>query len=225
MAKKHFQICQVSYRYFQRWRHPTVHIRLAFPWYWQARVGSHQQQRLTIYHGRLSDSFSTTWSGSVILTGGQNIIASIAADSSTYFSHYWLTFFRRCALCCTRLWDSDRDLDSVLRVRLTHSFPWLRWQALLFFSSLQYPQHGTMGANTIESWWGNTVYLKTADQQALPMRKVVPGEFFGLVVNFSWASHRTDSGFSGLNRGDVYYHSLCDLCCNFISVFRRLRLQ
>ena len=64
-----------------------------------------------------------------------------------------------------------------------YTFPWLCWQASLFFKSLQYPRRGTIGENTIESWWGNTVYLKTADQQALPLRKVVPGEFFGSVVN------------------------------------------
>ncbi|KAI9436132.1 OPT oligopeptide transporter [Lactarius psammicola] len=50
---------------------------------------------------------------------------------------------------------------------------------LIVFFALQYPRRGTIGKNTIESWWGNTVYLKTADQQALPLRKVVPGEFFG----------------------------------------------
>jgi hypothetical protein len=53
---------------------------------------------------------------------------------------------------------------------------------LIVFFALQYPRHGTIGKNTIENWWGNTVYMKTADQQALPLRKVVPGEFFGLVA-------------------------------------------
>ena len=97
-----------------------------------------------------------------------------------------------------------------------------------FFFSLQYPRRGTIGKNTIESWWGNTVYMKTADQQALPLRKVVPGDFFGLVavLELFLSLHRADSvitTFSGLDRGDGYYHPLCDLCCcNFISVFRIL---
>ncbi|KAH9060711.1 oligopeptide transporter [Lactarius vividus] len=50
---------------------------------------------------------------------------------------------------------------------------------LIVFFALQYPRRGTIGKNTIESWWGNTVYMKTADQQALPLRQVAPGEFFG----------------------------------------------
>jgi len=50
---------------------------------------------------------------------------------------------------------------------------------LLVFFALQYPNRGTIGANTIEKWWGNTVYTQTADQNALPLRQVVAGEYFG----------------------------------------------
>jgi hypothetical protein len=65
--------------------------------------------------------------------------------------------------------------------------------------------------------------MKTADQQALPLRKVVPGENFGLVagVELFLSPHGADSvitTFSGLDRGDVYYHSPCNHCCTFISV-------
>ncbi|KAI9437044.1 OPT oligopeptide transporter protein-domain-containing protein [Lactarius indigo] len=58
---------------------------------------------------------------------------------------------------------------------------------LIVFFALQYPRRGTIGKNTIESWWGNTVYMRTADQQALPLRQVVPGEFFGVfrILGFS----------------------------------------
>ncbi|KAI0286616.1 OPT oligopeptide transporter protein-domain-containing protein [Russula aff. rugulosa BPL654] len=45
---------------------------------------------------------------------------------------------------------------------------------LLVFFALQYPNRGTMGASTIEKWWGNTVYMETADQKALPLRKSGP---------------------------------------------------
>jgi hypothetical protein len=38
---------------------------------------------------------------------------------------------------------------------------------------------GTIGEKTIGSWWGNMVYVKTADQQTLPLRQVVAGEVFG----------------------------------------------
>ena len=76
------------------------------------------------------------------------------------------------------------------------------------YPSLQYPRHGTIGENTIENWWGNTVYMKTADQQALPLRKVVPGEFFGLVVRVKLSLNRHGANcmitaFPGLDRGDV----------------------
>jgi hypothetical protein len=53
-----------------------------------------------------------------------------------------------------------------------------------------------MGKNTIENWWGNTVYMKTADQQALPLRKVVPGEFFGLVAGVELFLSRDGADFS-----------------------------
>jgi len=50
---------------------------------------------------------------------------------------------------------------------------------LIVFFALQYPRNGNMGANSVGRWWGNTVYTQTADQNALPLRKVAAGEFFG----------------------------------------------
>ncbi|KAI0044883.1 oligopeptide transporter [Auriscalpium vulgare] len=50
---------------------------------------------------------------------------------------------------------------------------------LLVFFCLQYPRHGNIGRGTIESWWGNTVYQKTADFRMLPLRRVAEGEYFG----------------------------------------------
>ncbi|KAI9510643.1 OPT oligopeptide transporter [Russula earlei] len=50
---------------------------------------------------------------------------------------------------------------------------------LVVFFALQYPRDGTIGKGTIQNWWGNTVYTRTADQNTLPLRKVVEGEFFG----------------------------------------------
>jgi len=41
--------------------------------------------------------------------------------------------------------------------------------------------NGAIGINTIQQWWGNTVFTKTADAQALPLRTLAPGETFGYV--------------------------------------------
>jgi hypothetical protein len=34
---------------------------------------------------------------------------------------------------------------------------------ILIFFCLQYPRNGTIGADNVAKWWGNTVFLKTAD--------------------------------------------------------------
>lgn len=47
------------------------------------------------------------------------------------------------------------------------------------FHSLQYPQNGAIGAETLTLWWGNTVFLNTADARGDPMRVVADGETFG----------------------------------------------
>ncbi|KAJ7644816.1 OPT oligopeptide transporter [Roridomyces roridus] len=50
---------------------------------------------------------------------------------------------------------------------------------VLIFFILQYPRNGTIGINSIQSWWGNTVWMNTADAAGTPMRQVAPGETFG----------------------------------------------
>ena len=50
---------------------------------------------------------------------------------------------------------------------------------VLIFFCLQYPQNGTIGLTTIQSWWGNTVSFNTADGNKLPLLTVPEGEFFG----------------------------------------------
>lgn len=37
---------------------------------------------------------------------------------------------------------------------------------LVIYFTLQYPANGTIGENTIQSWWGNTVYKNTLDAKA-----------------------------------------------------------
>jgi hypothetical protein len=50
---------------------------------------------------------------------------------------------------------------------------------VLIFFSLQYPKNGTIGQNTIQSWWGNTVFNNNADAKGTPMKHLAEGEFFG----------------------------------------------
>jgi OPT family small oligopeptide transporter len=50
---------------------------------------------------------------------------------------------------------------------------------ILIFFCLQYPQNGTIGLNTIQSWWGNKVFLNTADGNSLPLLTLPEGSTFG----------------------------------------------
>ncbi|KAF7355477.1 OPT oligopeptide transporter [Mycena sanguinolenta] len=51
--------------------------------------------------------------------------------------------------------------------------------AVLIFFILEYPRGGTIGANNIAKWWGNNVYINTADGQKTPMIALAPGATFG----------------------------------------------
>ena len=46
---------------------------------------------------------------------------------------------------------------------------------LLLFLCLQLPKDGTL---TID-WWGNTVWMNTADMMGIPLKMAPPGETFG----------------------------------------------
>lgn len=48
-------------------------------------------------------------------------------------------------------------------------------------NSLEYPLNGTIGLNTIQSWWGNTVFTKTGDWNSVSLKTVAPGDTFGCV--------------------------------------------
>ncbi|KAF8264679.1 OPT oligopeptide transporter [Lactarius quietus] len=50
--------------------------------------------------------------------------------------------------------------------------------AVIFFT-LQYPRNGNIGLNSILKWWGNTVYLNTADAKGTPLKTVSDGQTFG----------------------------------------------
>ena len=50
---------------------------------------------------------------------------------------------------------------------------------MLTIDSLQYPQNGRIGENTINQWWGNTVFKNTTDWYGIPLRRLAPNETFG----------------------------------------------
>ena len=45
--------------------------------------------------------------------------------------------------------------------------------------SLEFPRGGTIGAKTIQAWWGNNVYKNTADWNMVAFRQVPNGSTFG----------------------------------------------
>jgi len=50
---------------------------------------------------------------------------------------------------------------------------------IVIFFCLQYPKDNGIGATSIQTWWGNTVYAKTADYLGTPLKTVADGKFFG----------------------------------------------
>ncbi|PAV19981.1 OPT oligopeptide transporter [Pyrrhoderma noxium] len=51
--------------------------------------------------------------------------------------------------------------------------------SLLIFFCLQFPRNNAIGANSIQTWWGNNVYKDTADWESRPIRAVEAGMTFG----------------------------------------------
>ncbi|GLB41159.1 putative OPT oligopeptide transporter protein [Lyophyllum shimeji] len=50
---------------------------------------------------------------------------------------------------------------------------------IIIFFCLQYPLRGTIGQNTIRSWWGNQVFRDTADWRSTPLKTLPEGQTFG----------------------------------------------
>jgi hypothetical protein len=65
--------------------------------------------------------------------------------------------------------------------------------AIFIFFVLQYPNGGSIGLNTIQTWWGNTVYVNTADGNKTPMISLADGETFGYVFV---SCHHPDTGIN-----------------------------
>jgi hypothetical protein len=51
--------------------------------------------------------------------------------------------------------------------------------SIIIYFALIYPKNGTIGQNTIQTWWGNVVYTKTADYKGVPYETVRNGGRFG----------------------------------------------
>lgn len=50
---------------------------------------------------------------------------------------------------------------------------------IVIFFALQYPKNGTIGLNTVQAWWGNTVYVNTDDFAGVANKKIPVGGTFG----------------------------------------------
>ncbi|KAG8844061.1 hypothetical protein FRB96_003294 [Tulasnella sp. 330] len=50
---------------------------------------------------------------------------------------------------------------------------------VVIFFCLQYPKNGQIGIDTVATWWGNTVYINTADAASLPYLPLPDKGYFG----------------------------------------------
>jgi len=50
---------------------------------------------------------------------------------------------------------------------------------VFIFFALQYPKNGQIGINTVQAWWGNTVYTKTGDATGVAHKAIPSGSTFG----------------------------------------------
>ncbi|VDB85097.1 unnamed protein product [Peniophora sp. CBMAI 1063] len=50
---------------------------------------------------------------------------------------------------------------------------------IIIFFCLQYPRSGTIGANTIQTWWGNAGWYNTVDGSGTPYYELAEGQTFG----------------------------------------------
>ena len=52
----------------------------------------------------------------------------------------------------------------------------------MIYFALVYPKNGTIGLESIQRWWGNTVAFTTADWRGTSLLPVAEGETFGYVI-------------------------------------------
>ena len=87
---------------------------------------------------------------------------------------------------CSRLTQNDRfsfrdahrpsRVTDVLSAALDTG---LACAVVLIFFILQYPKSGTIGLNTVQKWWGNTVFMDTVDGNKLPYKPLPASGMFG----------------------------------------------
>ncbi|KAI0051364.1 OPT oligopeptide transporter [Auriscalpium vulgare] len=51
--------------------------------------------------------------------------------------------------------------------------------SILIFFILQYPKNGNIGLNSIQSWWGNSIFNNNADANGTPHKALADGDSFG----------------------------------------------
>jgi hypothetical protein len=73
---------------------------------------------------------------------------------------------------------SDHSILDVLSAGLDSAYA---IGSIFIFFVLQYPANDTIGANTIQTWWGNVGYSDTVDGNRIPFLELAPGETFGPV--------------------------------------------
>ncbi|KAF8256810.1 OPT oligopeptide transporter protein-domain-containing protein [Lactarius quietus] len=49
---------------------------------------------------------------------------------------------------------------------------------IFIFFTFQYPDNGKIALNSIQNWWGNTVFLNTADANGTPLKTLSDGQTF-----------------------------------------------
>ena len=71
--------------------------------------------------------------------------------------------------------DTPEVID-VLSVALDASYA---IGVVVIFFTLHYPGNGSIGLNPIQKWWGNNVFMNTADATGVPIKALAGGQIFG----------------------------------------------
>ena len=134
------------------------------------------RRRLSTMYPLCSFALSLTMSSvGAILTGGPNTTVSFHAlcfCSLTKLSDVFVLTRDAMALA---LVDFIISLD-VLSGGLDAGY---EFGILIIFFALQYPKNGNIGLNSIQTWWGNTVYTKTDDYVGVPYKNPPEEGTFG----------------------------------------------
>lgn len=128
-----------------------------------------QRPHITTFHGG-------SWALSSSITSDDGI--SHGGRSTTVRGPEMKLFLRRLTLVRYSLrWARCRlrhcrHLDFLLVSAASTTFR----RALMAFCSLEFPLDGTIGSDSIQVWWGNTVYLATLDAAGAVLRTVSPAQ-------------------------------------------------